>query len=73
MFLFMFCADVALTTVALGAIYLQKLPQPWLRAVFALVWCLWKETMEESVSSSWVSWCLCVKNSYKSKLQFESR
>lgn len=34
MFLFMFCADVALATVALGAIYLQKLPQPWLRAVF---------------------------------------
>lgn len=33
MFLFMFCADAALATVALGAIYLQKLPQPWLRAV----------------------------------------
>lgn len=58
MFLFLFCADVALATVALGAVYLQELPQPWLRAVF-LHW--WKETMEESVSSSWVSWRLCVK------------
>lgn len=34
MFLFLFCADAALATVALGAVYLQNLPQPWLRAVF---------------------------------------
>lgn len=29
--------------------------------VFALVGYPWKETMEGSVSWSWVSWCLCVK------------